>query len=107
MRKTKLTFEEVQAAERASDDRKRSRSQGFAKMHERDQSVQLLSNGARMIWYVEKEANKYEGFYNNDGKRVGVTTYPPNIPKDSFGLILDKKTYIFNTEEFRKWLRWS
>lgn len=108
MKTEKLTFEEIQAAELAADNRRQSRASGFAKMHERDQSVQLLSNGATMIWYVDKEANKREGWYTNEkGKEVKVTTYPPQIPEDSFGLKIDGKIYVFNTEEFRKNLRWA
>lgn len=108
MRHANLTADDIQAAEKAADDRRRSRDQGFAKMHERDQAVQLLSNGATMIWHVDKEANKRTAWLEREeGKDVEITTYPPHIPSDSFGLKLDGKLYIFNLEEFRRWLRWA
>lgn len=114
MHSAKLTAEEILAAEKASEDRRRSRNQGFAKMHERDQAVQLLSNGATMLWHVNKEDNKVLGGFTNDaGEFIEVITYPPEIPEDSFGLVLacthckTKRKYIFNLDEFRKWIRWA
>lgn len=108
MRNTNLTADEIFAAEKAADDRRRSRNQGFAKMHERDQAVQLLSNGATMLWHVNQEDNKNtSSFTREDGTVVEMVVYPPEIPEDSFGLLLDGKKYIFNLEEFRKWLRWA
>ncbi len=86
MRNVKLTQDEVLAAEEASANRHASRAQGFAKMHERDKAVQLLSNNALMLWHV---------------------------PEDSFALDLrcpscrHKKRYMFNLAEFRRWLRWA
>lgn len=108
MKTSKLTFEEIQAAEEASENRRRSRSQGFKKMHERDKAVQLLSNGAVMLWYVPKELNKESSWYTNEeGKQVEIVVYPEKIPEDSFGLLLDGKKYIFDLAEFRKYLRWA
>lgn len=113
-RHSKLTFEEIQAAEEASDNRRRSRAQGFQKMHERDKAVQLLSNDALMLWHVPRDLMKAtESFVASDGSIYEVTTYPENIPQDSFGLELKckdckkKNRYIFNLEEFKKWLRWA
>ncbi len=106
MKKTKLTHEEILEAEKFQDNRKRTRAIGFQKMHERDQAVATLSNGAQMLWHVDKELNRQVGTMFINGKTVEIVTYPPNIPEDSFGLVIDGKTHIFNTEEFRRWLRW-
>ncbi len=107
-RHTKLTQEEILEAEKASDNRHHSRNQGYAKMHERDKAVQLLSNGATMVWHVPKELNKSESrFLRDDGTVENITVYPPEIPEDCFGLIIDGKRYLFDLDEFRKWLRWA
>lgn len=96
MRSAKLSVDEVQEAEQAAEDRKQSRKQGFAKMYERDSVMRRLSNGITMLWHVDPEL---------------VKTPPggvwPNIPEDKFMLIVDGKEHYFNTEEFRKWLRWA
>lgn len=96
MRTTKLTSEEIQAAEKASDDRKRSRGQGFAKMYERDAVMTRLSNGTLMLWHVDPKQVKTSA--------GGVW---PNIPEDKFMLVIDGKEHYFDTEEFRKSLRWA
>lgn len=108
MRNTKLTADEIHAAEEASENRRLSRGQGFKKMHERDKAVQLLSNGAVMLWHVPRELGKQQSnFTGENGEIVEVVVYPPEIPEDSFGLIIDGKKYLFNLDEFRKWLRWA
>jgi hypothetical protein len=96
MRKSTLTQEEIFAAEKAADDRRQSRNQGFIKMYERDSVMRHLSNGTTMLWHVDpKQVKMPPG---------GVW---PNIPEDSFMLIVDGKEHLFNLEEFRKWLRWA
>lgn len=108
MRQHTQTFDEIQEAEEAAENRRRSRNQGFKKMHERDKGVQLLSNNAVMIWHVPKELNKEEFYFLDDtGQTVEIVVYPPDVPSDSFGLILDGKRYIFNLDEFRRHLRWA
>lgn len=114
MKKDNLTFEEIQAAEEASENRRRSRNEGFLKMHERDKAVQLMSNGATMLWHVPKELNKDSSWYrNDDGELTEIVVYAPDVPEDSFGLELTCKNckkhsrYIFDIHEFRKWLRWG
>lgn len=94
MRKTKLSMDEILAAEQAADNRKRSRKQGFDKMHERDQHWKRLSNDTVMLWYVHP-----------DQRELGLGY--EYIPEDSFALIIDGKKHVYNTEEFRTWLRWS
>lgn len=100
-------MDEILAAEKASDDRKRSRMQGFNKMHERDQAVQVLSNGVTMLWHVPKHLNEAKDTIDIDGKEVEITTYPPSIPEDSFALVMGGKKYLFDLEEFKTWLRWA
>lgn len=107
MRTSNITAEEIQAAEKASEDRRRSRSQGFDKMHERDRAYQQLSNGTTMLWHVNKELIKQEGTTEVGGKVVDVKIYPPTIPEDSFALVIEGKTHLFNLDEFRRWLRWA
>ena len=108
MRTTKLTADEIYAAEKAASDRRDSRNRGFAKMSERDQSVQVLSNGVTMLWHVNKELRKQEGEVIIGGVPVEVTTYRGlDIPEDSFALKIDGKIHMFNLEEFRRWLRWG
>lgn len=96
MRKTDLTFDEIQAAEQASEDRRQSRKQGFAKMYERDAVMKRLSNGAVMLWHVDPELVKCPA--------GGVW---PNIPEDKFLLVIDGKEHYFDLHEFRRWLRWA
>lgn len=95
-RTSKLTFDEIQAAEQASEDRRASRAQGFKKMYERDQVMKVLSNGVRMLWHVDPEL---------------VKTPPggvwPEIPEHQFMLVIDGKEHRFDLDEFRKWLRWA
>lgn len=94
MRKTKLTMDEILTAEKAADNRKRSRKQGFDKMHERDQHWKRLSNDTIMLWYVHPDQR-------NPGLAYEF------IPEDGFALIIGGKKYVYDTEEFRRWLRWA
>jgi hypothetical protein len=96
MRHAQITSEEIQAAEKASEERKQSRKQGFTKMYERDSVMRRLSNGTLMLWHVDPEL---------------VKTPPggvwPNIPEDKFMLVIDGKEHYFDTQEFKRWLRWA
>lgn len=96
MRHTQLTQEEILAAEKAAEERKQSRKQGFTKMYERDSVMRRLSNGVTMLWHVDPELVKTPA--------GGVW---PNIPEDKFMLLIDGKEHYFNTQEFKKWLRWA
>jgi hypothetical protein len=95
-RKSDLTFEEIQAAEKASDERRQSRAQGFTKMYERDAVMSRLSNGVLMLWHVDPSLVKTSA--------GGVHPY---IPDDKFMLVIDGKEHYFDTEDFRKSLRWA
>lgn len=114
MKTTKLSAEEIQAAEKAADDRRRSRSQGFVKRNERDAAVKVLSNGVIMHWHVHKDQREESGdVLLDDGTKIKITTYRGyNIPEDSFLLEFRNKhgeteTHMFDLEEFRKALRWA
>lgn len=108
MRQSRLTFEEIQAAEQASEKRRQSRNQGFRKMHDRDRAHQKLSNGITMLWHVDRELNKDEShIVREDGTVVDITVYPQDVPEECFGLVIDGKRYLFDLDEFRKWLRWA
>lgn len=108
MRLGSLTADEMFAAEKAADERKQHRLAGFAKGKERDQYQKVLSNGVMMIWHVDKELNeRTDEITMDDGRKVSITTYPPNIPEDKFALVIDGKEHYFDTDEFKKWLRWA
>lgn len=92
-RRGQQTGEEILRAEQAADARKRGRANGYSLMKERDFGVAELSSGAVMSWHVPKPT---EGDY--------VWRY---IPEDSFELRIKGKKYLFNTEEFRRALRWA
>lgn len=96
MKTSKQTADEIYAAEKAADDRRISRGQGFAKMYERDAVMRRLSNGVTMLWHVDPAQVKTTA--------GGVW---PNIPEDKFILVVGGKEYYFNTEEFRNALRWA
>lgn len=107
MRTTKLTADEILAAEKAAADRRDTRNRGFAKMHERDQAAKVLDNGVTMYWHVNKELGRETSTAVVDGKEVDIAVYPMNIPEDCFALKIDGKMHLFNLEEFRRWLRWA
>ncbi len=96
MRRGKLTSDEVLKAERARDDRLRSRKKGFSKMHERDAGMAVLDNGVVMHWPVVEP----------EFPDKGIHTYPRRIPEGTFVLEIEGQNYLFNAEEFRKCLRW-
>jgi hypothetical protein len=96
MRLGDLKEDEMFAAEKAADDRKQSRKAGFNKMLERDSVMHRLSDGTVMLWSVDPKMVKLP---------AGGTW--PNIPEDKFLLVVDGKEHYFDTEEFRKWLRWA
>lgn len=96
MRQSKISSEEALVAELATDNRRITRAAGFAKMHERDRGYRLLSNGSMILWHVDKDA---------EGRALGAVM--PNLPSDSFKLIINGKEHLFNTDEFRQSLRWA
>ena len=91
-RKSKLTAEEIQAAEMAEDDRKKNRNNGFSLMDIRDRGWARLNNGIIIVWHTDKPLNNGE-----------VRDY---IPPGHFALHLDKEKYIFEADDFQKFLRW-
>lgn len=89
----KLTAAEILKAEEAAEQRRQNRANGFSLMKDRDMGSHRLSNGVLMNWHVPKPK---EGDY-----------IWRHIPEDGFELEIDGKRILFNTEEFRRWLRWA
>lgn len=93
MRRSKLTADEIFDAEKAADDRTQTRKSGFAMAVNRDKGWQLLTNGATILWPLNKELR--------DGE---ARQY---IPEGYFALRTPKGEFLlFDADEFRKWLRW-
>jgi hypothetical protein len=93
MRKSKHSADEIEAAERAADDRKHSRGNGFDMMSVRDRGWGRLPNGTVMEWWVEP------------GKRRDGIAYS-NVPQGMFLLHTEKQDIMFDADDFRKLLRW-
>lgn len=92
MRKSKQTFEEILAAEKAVDARKQSRKQGFAKMGERDAGMARLQNGQIIYWHALPPTHLEDNeFWTH-----------PNVPEGAF--LLNHELY--DVEDFRRALRW-
>lgn len=82
---------EQEQAEIAAAERKDQRKSGFELMHVRDRGWGTMSNGVTMLWHVDEE------------KRPMVYDY---VPDNHFALVVEGKKYLFDGEEFRRWLRW-
>jgi hypothetical protein len=97
MRHQKTSAEEILKAEKAVDDRRRSRSNGFEKMSERDAGHAKLHNynggEVRMLWHIPKDRREDGLVYSG-------------IPDGMFGLELNDQLLVFDAEEFRRQLRW-
>lgn len=92
-RTSRLTAAEIEAAEKAADERRRSRSSGFSLMHDRDKGWHWLSNGALLQWHTDRQPLEGEG----------ITKVEPG----KFLLTINGKTVEFDVDEFQKWLRWA
>lgn len=97
---------EALAAEKAVADRQQNRKLGYAKMKERDEGGVFLSNGVEMRWPVDREIGKSKQSITLNGKKHEVVSYPRAIPEGKFTLVLAGKEILFDTEEFRRSLRW-
>lgn len=89
-RKTKLSYEEIEAAEKAADDRVRTRATGFQLMKERDSGFGHLldhNHAVRDVWMLWGEGGKF---------MLEISPYSGK-----------KLNIILDTEEFRKLLRWA
>lgn len=97
MRHAKVDAEEILKAEKAKDDRQRSRKNGYSMMSQRDAAYARLRNfnGGDVImqWHVPKEQRE-------DG--LGYS----GVPDGMFSLKIGKELVVFDAEEFRKYLRW-
>lgn len=102
-RNTKLTAEEIFAAEQAADNHRRTRLSGYALMEVRDRGEVIISDHAgkrnvAMYWPVNRELSP------------GETRF--DMPNGKFMLEFKNKNgsterVVFDAEEFRKWLRWA
>jgi len=93
MRKSKLTAEEIEAAELAADNRKKSRRDGFSLMAVRDRGIAELSNGIVVRW---PHKTKWSDEIN------GISTRETSIPEGTF--MIDNKLY--DVDELQRFLRW-
>lgn len=92
MRKSKLTPDEMQAAEIADDKRKYHRGMGFSLMDVRDRGWAELDNGARIEWPVDSPLEELTP------RRV--------IPNGHFVISMGKESALFRGDDFQKFLRW-
>lgn len=93
-----LTTDEILEAEKAKEARKNFRKGGLNGMKLRDQGSAKLSNGAMIMWPVQKPE------FSDIG---GPYVYPRAIQEGTFVLKIDGKEHVFDTEEFQRWLRWA
>lgn len=111
MRKGDLTADEVLAIEKARDERTQKRNKAFGAMRERDRGYRILSNGVRMRWSApDQKTYLGEDMFIGEGKHrrpIRYLTVPNGIPDGYFALDIKGNTYLFDTEEFRRWLRWA
>lgn len=92
-RRTQLTGGEILEAEKAAEARKQQRGSGFRLMKDRDAGSHRLSNGVMMNWHTPKpEGDNWIWRY---------------VPEDSFELEINGKRVLFNTDEFKRWIRWA
>ena len=87
-----MKAQEIEEIEKAEADRKTSRRNGLSLASIRDRGWIRLNNGALLEWNVDRELEEGEA------RRI--------VPKGHFVLTDNNKSMLFNTEEFRKWLRW-
>jgi len=92
-RKTKLTKEDIFQAEKAKDNRVRSRKQGFEKMHERDKGYQYLKSldGKETLMFWPPTLGKGSGRH---------------VPEGYFIISIDGHEAILSREEFGRCFRW-
>lgn len=92
MRNSKITAQEVEAAEIAADERRRSRNNGFSLMSVRDRGWTRLNNGVVMLWPTDREPMPGEAI--------------TSVPKGKFVLVINGKSHLFDADDFQKSLRW-
>lgn len=96
MRRVKASAEEIIKAEKAKDDRQRSRSNGYSMMHQRDVGISWFSNGVGFRWKTVRD---------NDELEEGEFRMAPP-PEGKFVLVVRGESILFDAEEFRRQLRW-
>jgi hypothetical protein len=92
MRQSKITPDEIEAAEKAADERKSRRGMGFSLMNVRDRGWVRLNTGHIMCWHVKRPLE--------DGENR------QNVPNGHFVIKTDKEDIMFEADEFQKYLRW-
>jgi hypothetical protein len=98
MQKSKQTPEEIEAIERAADNRRISRNNGFSLMSVRDRGwvtiSEMRTGEVNLFWHIDRPLV--------DGEvRVNV---PPGMIRIDMG---GDKWLLFDAEELRKFLRWA
>lgn len=80
-------------------------------MKDRDFGCQKLSNGVTMLWRAPDEEIEFppgstvgEGKYETPVKKLII---PNGIPEGHFALEINGTKVFFDTDEFKKWLRWA
>lgn len=89
------TFDEIQQAEQAEDDRRTGRNKGYRLMRDRDRGWARLSNGVLIQWRIPDplSTDQLPDYY----------MFPARVPA---GMVaIDGKLY--DAEDLRKWLRWA
>ena len=104
MQKAKLTFEDIEQAEKAAAARRSKRNSVFKGiMKDRDRGWFRLSNGVVMLWPVPGEWS--ESLVLEDGSELRTWT-GNHVPEGHFVLKVGDEERMFDAEEFRKCLRW-
>lgn len=93
MRKSRQTVAEIEAADKAADDRKSSRSRGFSLMDIRDRGWARLETGQAILWHVDTDLADNE-----------VRDY---VPKGKLKLVTDKQILMLDADELGRYQRWA
>ena len=97
MRKSTLSEQEI--AEFDEFQKKETRRGGLDLIPVRDRGVAKMSNGITVYWNHPKRENEPVN---------GVTVYStPKVADGEFGIAVDGKLIVFNSEELMKHLRWA
>lgn len=108
MRKSKISASEMEERELTEYNRLHKRGRALNLARVRDRGWVRLKNNVVMLWPVDKELGKTVSTITlEDGEKLTVTTYPPYVPDGHFTLEIDGKRHMFDTDEFRKFLRWA
>lgn len=100
MRRSTLTAEELQTAERAAEDRRQGRTNGYSLMEIRDRGyadVRSVAGDDMMVrWHRQRNPELREG---------EVRTV--NVPEGMVWLEIGDEYGLFRVDDLQKWLRWA